>query len=184
MITQSQILRNFRQVLPIHTKSVQKLSHKRERRRKTLRDDAFRPYFIEKHFDWYFSLLSVSRKNIDALGINYTVSRENKTANHFDFARISVRHQKTADIELVVRKEDSTSNRRLSSLNFSLSLSLIVIESKVEKAWKTTKKPPSKRKKSLEFYIFHSSFRILDVHKTTPSLIIFPLGLKIYYRAA
>ena len=66
----------------------------------------------------------MSRKNIDALGINYTVSRENKTANHFDFARISVRHQKTADIELVVRKEDSTSNRRLSSLNFNLSLSL------------------------------------------------------------
>ena len=24
----------------------------------------------------------MSRKNIDALGINYTVSRENKTANH------------------------------------------------------------------------------------------------------
>ena len=51
-------------------------------------------------------------------------STQNKTANHFDFARISVRHQKTADIELVVRKEDSTSNRRLSSLNFNLSLSL------------------------------------------------------------
>ena len=74
----------------------------------------------------------MSRKNIDALGINYTVSRENKTANHFDFARISVRHQKTADIELVVRKEDSTSNRRLSSLNFNLSLSLIVNKSQVE----------------------------------------------------
>ena len=72
----------------------------------------------EKHF----SLLSVSRKNIDALGINYTVSRENKTANHFDFARISVRHKKTADIELVVRKEDSTSNRRLNSLKFNLEL--------------------------------------------------------------
>ena len=37
---------------------------------------------------------------------------------------------------------------------------------------------------SLEFYIFHSSFRILDVHKTTPWSIFFPLGLKIYYRAA
>ena len=40
------------------------------------------------------------------------------------FARMSVINQKTADIELVVRKEDSTSNRRLSSLNLNLSLSL------------------------------------------------------------
>ena len=31
---------------------------------------------------------------------------------------------KTADIELVVRMEDTTSNRRLGSLNFNLSLSL------------------------------------------------------------
>ena len=38
------------------------------------------------------------------------------------------------DIELVVRKEDATSNRRLGSLNFNLSL-------------------------SLEFYIFHLSFQ-------------------------
>ena len=46
------------------------------------------------------------------------------------------------DIELVVRKEDATSNRRLGSLNFnlSLSLSLIVIESQVEKPWKTIRK--------------------------------------------
>ena len=48
------------------------------------------------------------------------------------------------DIELVVRKEDATSNRRLGSLNFnlSLSLSLFVIESQVEKPWKTTRKTP------------------------------------------
>ena len=44
------------------------------------------------------------------------------------------------DIELVVRKEDATSNRRLGSLNFNLSLS--VIESQVEKPWKTTRKTP------------------------------------------
>ena len=75
-------------------------------------------------FCFIFSSFSVSRKNIDALGINYTVSRENKTANHVDFVRISVRYQKTVDIELVVRMEDTTSNRRLGSLNFNLSLSL------------------------------------------------------------
>ena len=66
----------------------------------------------------------MSRKNIDSLGINYTTSRENKTANHLEFVRISVRHQKTVDIELVVRMEDTTSNRRLGSLNFNLPLSL------------------------------------------------------------
>ena len=38
----------------------------------------------------------------------------------------------------------------LNSLSLSLSLSLIVIESQVEKAWKTTKRPPVKRKKSNE----------------------------------
>ena len=68
----------------------------------------------------------MSRKNIDALGINYTVSRENKTANHVDFVRISVRYQKTVDIELVVRMEDTTSNRRLGSLKFNLELYFFV----------------------------------------------------------
>ena len=48
------------------------------------------------------------------------------------------------NIELVVRKEDSTSNRRLSSLNFNLSLSLIVIESQVEKPGKPPQKPVEK----------------------------------------
>ena len=36
------------------------------------------------------------------------------------------------DIELVVRKEDATSNRRLGSLNFNLSLSLSLSEALIQ----------------------------------------------------
>ena len=87
-------------------------------------------------FEVVYISRSVSRKNIDAFRLSRkkeilfedawkSVGRfAYKTPNHFDFARISVRYQKTADIELVVRKEDSTSNERLSSLKFNLSLSL------------------------------------------------------------
>ena len=51
-------------------------------------------------------------------------TKKHTTANLLHFARISALSQKTTNIELVVRKEDSTSNRRLSSLNFNLYLSL------------------------------------------------------------
>ena len=61
------------------------------------------------------------------------------------------------DIELVVRKEDATSNRRLGSLNFNLSLSLSLSSSP---KWKNPGKPPGKPPfLSLEFYIFHLSFQ-------------------------
>ena len=43
---------------------------------------------------------------------------------HYKYTRKSALALYSSDIELVVRKEDSTSNRRLSSLNFNLSLSL------------------------------------------------------------
>merc|ERR1719506_372516 len=43
---------------------------------------------------------------------------------HNDVTRKSMLGPYSPHIELVVRKEDSTSNRRLSSLNFNLSLSL------------------------------------------------------------
>ena len=43
---------------------------------------------------------------------------------HNDVTRKSMLGLYSPHIELVVRKEDSTSNRRLSSLNFNLSLSL------------------------------------------------------------
>ena len=59
---------------------------------------------------------------------------------HYKHIRISALALYSSDIELVVRKEDSTSNRRLSSLNFYLSLSLSL-------------------SRSLEFYIFHLSFQ-------------------------
>ena len=49
--------------------------------------------------------------------------RRNRNA-HYKHIRISALALYSSDIELVVRKEDSTSNRRLSSLNFNLSLSL------------------------------------------------------------
>ena len=103
---------------------------------------------ITKHLQLYrmvpSTLKSYNRQNLYAPSIDDILAfatyinvhdidiflRRNRNA-HYKHIRKSALALYSSDIELVVRKEDSTSNRRLSSLNFNLSLSLSLSEARV-----------------------------------------------------